>query len=421
MRHKTGRIFVAGIVLLGLVAVACGKSSTSSGAGGKLSAVPGFDGTTIRVGALDPATGIAAVIGSPLLAGEDVYFKALNATGGIAGKYPVQLVADDTAYQTNTAVQMYNKDKGNVVLFSQVMGTPIIQALLPLLKDDNVVATPASQDALWVREQQLLPIIEPYQIDVINGMSYYWNEAGGKGKTVGTIIQNDVYGEAGLEGLKFAGQELGFDIKTTARFNFGDQDFTAQITQLKNAGVQVVWAVAQPTDFGKMLGTAAALGYTPQWIAQSPAWIDLLVKSALKPYLEKYVWVTSVGPEWGDPTVPGMDKMIQQLQTYRPQQQPNYYFTFGYLQAEAVTQLLTKAVNMGDLSRAGIIKAMNSLKALTFQGVVGDYGYGTPDQRNPSRLSTVFKINSAKPFGLEALKQNFESPAATKYVFPVEK
>ena len=413
MRHRSRRALIGVVVVLGLVAAACGSSKSAKSA-------PGFDTKTktIKLGVLTAMTGPAAVIGKTLANGQDVYFKYLNEEkGGIAGKYKVQLVVEDHAYQTNTTVQQYNKIKNDVVMFSQVMGTPEISALLPLLKQDNIIVSPASQDAMWVREQQLMPIIEPYQIDAINAISWYVKEGGGQGKKIGVIMQNDVYGEAGLEGVKFAASKLGFDVTSIARFKFGDQDFTAQVTQLKGAGVQAVYAVAQPTEFGKILGTAAQLGYKPQWIGQSPSWIDALGKTALKPYLEGLVYIAAVGPEWGDESVPGMDALLARVQKYSPDQQPNYYFSFGYFQAMAVAEVLEKAVAKNDLSRAGMIKAMNSMDALTFEGYMGDYKYGTPAQRDPGRISTIFKVNMSKPFGLQAVKQNFTTPEAASFSF----
>ena len=104
----------------------------------------------------------------------------------------MNLVLEDSLYDSTTTVQKYNKIKNDVVMLSQIMGTAPTLALLPLLKQDNVVAAPASQDALWVREQQLFPVIEPYQIDAINAMDYMMNEGGGQGKKVAAVIQNDV-------------------------------------------------------------------------------------------------------------------------------------------------------------------------------------------------------------------------------------
>jgi ABC-type branched-subunit amino acid transport system substrate-binding protein len=302
-------------------------------------------------------------------------------------------------------------------MFSQVMGTAPTLALLPLLQADNIVASPASQDAIWVREQQLFPVIEPYQVDAINAMDYMMKEGNGHGKQVAVVMQNDVYGEAGLEGVQFAAKQLGFDVATVARFKVGDQDFTAQVKELQNSGAQIVFAVALPTEFGKILGTAASLGFAPQWVGQSPAWVDLLLATPLKDYLASNVMIAAVGPQWGDPSVPEAAAFAERVKTYKPDQAPNYYFSFGYYQAQATAQLLEKAVALGSLDRAGIVTAMNSLDMLRFDGLAGDYKYGPPDQRDPSRVTTMFKVAPGAPFGLKSLKYNFSSPAAEAFEF----
>ena len=176
------------------VAVTTATSAPVPGKG--LAKTAGFDGKTIRVGVITALSGPAAVLGKPLAAGQEVFWKYYNEEkGGIAGRYPVEVVLEDNLYESNTTVQKYNKIKDNVVILSQVMGTAPTLALLPLLKADNVVASPASQDALWVREQNLFPIIEPYQVDAINAMDYVMKSLGGKNKTICAVIQNDVYGE----------------------------------------------------------------------------------------------------------------------------------------------------------------------------------------------------------------------------------
>jgi ABC-type branched-subunit amino acid transport system substrate-binding protein len=440
--HRTRRALLVAVAAFGLLAAACAgddddgatsdAATTAPAAAGattapagttaaepkELSKAPGFDGSTIKVGAITALSGPAAVIGAQLAAGQDVFWKYYNAEhGGIAGKYPVELVLEDSLYDSTTTVQKYNQMKNDVVMLSQVMGTAPTLALLPLVEADNVVASPASQDAIWVREQQLFPIIEPYQIDAINAMDYVMKEGGGQGKTVAAIIQNDVYGEAGLEGLEYAASQLGFELAATPRFKLGDQDFTAQVTELKNAGAEIVFAVALPTEFGRMLGTAASLGFTPQWIGQSPAWVDALLATPLKDYMTEHVMITAVGPEWGDPEVPAAVEFVERVETYKPDQTPNYYFSFGYYQAQATAQLLEKAVEMGSLDREGIVEAMNSLDVLQFEGLAGDYGYGPPEERNPARVSTMFQVNPAAPFGLEALKYNFSSEAAESFEF----
>src|ERR671914_2962819 len=158
------------VALLALVLAGCGGAADegeSEGEGGgeaELQSGPGFDGTTIKLGVLTPLTGPVAVIGNPLTAGNEVFIEAVNAEGGIAGQYPVELVQEDTQYRPDVAVQKYNQIKGDVVSFVQLLGTPLTLAVLPQLKRDQMIAAPASLDGLWVREQNLLPIGGPYQV-----------------------------------------------------------------------------------------------------------------------------------------------------------------------------------------------------------------------------------------------------------------
>jgi ABC-type branched-subunit amino acid transport system substrate-binding protein len=415
---------VAAALALSGGVVACGGSDDDDGGGGggdatagAPSKVPGFDGKTIKVGVLTPLSGPVAVIGKPLTAGNEVYFKALNAKGGVAGKYPVELVQEDTQYRTDLTVQKYNKLKSQVALFGQVLGTANTLAVVPQLRRDGMVAAPASLDALWVREDTLIPIGGPYQVQAINALDYWVKEGDGEGKVACSMIQDDAYGEAGQAGLDFAAKELGVDIKTTQRFKVGDKDVTGQVQRLGSNKCDMVFLVATPTDAGTIWGTAAKGGFAPRWIAQSPSWIDELGDSPLAEYLAANVWVVAEGTEWGDEKVPGMAKMIADVEQHAPKQEPDYYFGFGYNQARAVTAVLEKAVESGDLSHEGISKALSELGTVSFDGLTGDYEYGPAESRNPPRTSTIFEVDTKKPFSLGTLEYEYESELASQYEF----
>jgi len=195
MRRIVWVLAAAVLALAGCGGAADEGSSDSSGGDGAPKSVPGFDGKTIKLGVLTPLSGPVAVIGNPLTAGNEVYFDALNEEkGGIAGKYKVELVQQDTQYAPDKTVQQYNKIKGQVAMFTQVLGTAPTLAVLPQLKRDGMLAAPASLDAFWVREENLLPVGAPYQIQAINSLDYFINEAGGKGKNICSFIQDDAYG-----------------------------------------------------------------------------------------------------------------------------------------------------------------------------------------------------------------------------------
>ena len=66
-----------------------------------------------------------------------MYWDAKNAKGGVAGKYKVDLPIEDSQYQVETALQAYDKIKGDVVAFQQILGTQIVKSILTRLKADN--------------------------------------------------------------------------------------------------------------------------------------------------------------------------------------------------------------------------------------------------------------------------------------------
>ena len=408
--------------LLALVLAGCGGAaddgeSSDEGEAASLKNAPGFDGKTIKLGVLTPLSGPVAVIGLPLTAGNQVYFDYVNSKGGIAGKYKVELVQEDTQYSPPKTVQQYNKIKGDVVAFTQVLGTAPTLAVLPQLRSDGMIAAPASLDALWVREENLMPVGGPYQIQAINALDYYVNEAGGKGKNVCSFVQDDAYGEAGQSGVDFAAEKLGFKVADTQKFKVGDKDVTGQIQRLQRSKCDAVFLVATPTDAGTIWGTAAKLGFAPRWIGQSPTWIDELGASPLAEYLQKTTWITAEGTEWGDPKVEGMTELVDRVKEFKPDQDPDYYFTFGYLQGQAMTALLEKAVELGDLSHEGLMKASQELGDVSFDGLSDDYTYGPAEERDPPRTTTIYEVDPDKPFGLGTLEYQYESDAAKEYEF----
>jgi ABC-type branched-subunit amino acid transport system substrate-binding protein len=428
-RSRKWAKLLAPLAVLAILATACGGSGSddsstdttaaAGGGGGGAKApatAPGFDGTTITLGVITPQTGLAAVIGKPLTNGNQVYADAINAKGGIAGKYKIQLKVVDSQYQAPVAVQQYNATKGSVAAYVQILGTAVVNAVLPQLKTDGIVAGPASLDSFWVPEQQLMALGAPYQVQAINAMDYWVNQQKHANSKVCVLYQDDPYGKAGLEGVEFSGKEMGFDITKKVSFAPTDTEFGAQINQLKAASCELVYYVGLPTTTTAIMGAAEQTGMTAQWIGQSPTWIGLFSGNK---YMQEHFLVINEGPEWGDTSSPGMKQMLDDITKYdKTKQQPDIYFAFGYAQMWSMSQILEKAVALGDLSHKGIVDAMNKVGTLKTGGLLGDYEYGPPKDRVPPRAGRIFKVDAATPGGLKAVTaEEFTAPAAEKYTF----
>ena len=427
MRRYRGRALVGAALAIALLAGACSSdddaaTTDTTAAGGGASEVtpgPGFDGTTINLGVLTPQSGLAAAIGNPLTAGNQAYFDRVNAAGGIAGKYKVELTTRDTEYQAPVAVTQYNDIKNNVAMFVQVLGTAIMDAVLPQLKTDGIFAGPATLDAFWVREPNLMPIGAPYQIQAINGLDYAVTSLDAENKTLCAMVEDSPYGDAGLEGLEYAADDLGLEVTEVQTFRLGDPSYTAQVNALSGAGCELVWLTSLPTTTIPLMTESNGVGFAPTWLANSPAWNALLAEGDLATYMADNFLLMAEGPQWGDTSVAGMAQMLDDLAAYAPTQVPNIYFAFGYAQAWAAAQILEKAVELGDLSPAGIIAASEQIEALTFDGLLGDYTYGAVEDRDPPRGTTVYEVDpaSAATGFLVALETDLISEAAKNYSF----
>jgi ABC-type branched-subunit amino acid transport system substrate-binding protein len=437
MKRQPWLRLIAALTAASLIAAACGDDDDDAAPDDDVEAdedltpgepepTAGFDGETITLGVLTPLTGTLEIIGEPLTAGNQAYVDYVNEElGGVAGQYPIDLEIRDTVYDPSTAASEYAAIRDDVVMLMQLLGTPITDALLPDLIDDDMVAGPATLDSKWVREPNLLPILGPYQMQAINSIDWYYNEEGDEGDTLCSLASDDEYGDAGLEGVDFAAENLGIDVDVQSTFpspaqpERPDVDFVAQLGELDSGGCDIVFFVGTAIDTAA-LGTALTENpdYNPVVIGQSPSWLTAFAGNE---YMQENFYLAAEGPEYGDESVPGMEELVRLQETYAPDIGPDHlgaiYFNFGVNQARAVVQVLETAVDRGDLSREGILQAMEEVGTLTFDGLAGDYEYGPAEDRVPPTTSSIFRPNPDMGIGLELVVQDYEADYAADFEF----
>ena len=402
-----------------LMAAAAFAGAASACGDGASRATPGVSGDTITIGAIAPLSDAVAVIGGPMTAGMQTYIDGLNARGGIGGRYFLKLLVEDQTYANpSTSQQKYQKFKDQVAMLGLVVGTDHVNTLLPLLDEDRIIAMPATFDDEWVREPMLLPWGSTYQLWAYNALAYYREEAGGATGKICAMALATGYGDAGLEGATLAEEKLGFTLATTTRFKQDDQDYIAQITQLRNAQCDAVLLISLPSNTGRILGTAAQARFAPRWITLSPGWHGALLESPVRDYLAARLWVAFDGAEWGDTAgVPGMQRLIADRAQFRPDQKPDLYFFAGYAMGVGVEALLTEAVERGDLTREGLVAASTTLGDVSYLGLIGDYVYGPADMREPPRSTNIFAVDPTHPMGLRAVRRSYQHPGAGEVAF----
>ena len=402
---KTRLTLLAVIALvLSSVLGACGTGSSKStkSDNGKPAAFQGGPGVdiatkTITIGDIGALTGPAAPLGAQVAAGHEAYFKALNARGGVSG-WKVKLVVKDSGYSPQQHVQLYTKLQSSVALLNS-FGSPTTKAIQPQVDQQKLVTFPASFDSVWGADSVMAPVGAPYSVDIANVLDYY-TKSGAKKPKIGIIYQNDEYGADGLRGFKAAKDALGFADAGQQTFNVGDTSFTAQVQKLKAAGADAVVVTALPSATGPIVGTAATLGFHPQWILQGPAFLEQLItkdgqlKSPATPVAPalKGALVTSFAAPWGDKNTPGMEQLVADHDRYSAKTPPSIYFTLAYAQGKVQAEILKKAIAGRDLSREGVLKAKMNLGTVDLGNIAPPVSY-EPQPGPPTRKSLITRID----------------------------
>jgi ABC-type branched-subunit amino acid transport system substrate-binding protein len=419
-------VCAAGAIAIGVAACGTGSSSGGGGGSGGIKTGPGVDAKTktISLGVLSPLSGPVAAIGNPLTAGQETYFKAVNAAGGIDG-WKVKLIERDTKYDPQTQVQAFNRIAGNVAFIAQSLGSPTTKAIQPLADQQKMLIGAAAQDSSLVDDPVMAVIGTPYAIDDANALDYIAKQKGDTNAKIGIIYQNDAYGQDGLRGYKAGLKAYHLNSMAEATYNVGDTDFTAQVQKMRSGGVQYVFVVAVPSVAATIVGTGASQGYNPTWVFQGPAWSGYLMTSSGTPSgkptpvakaLGSNVWVLGYESQWGDMKVPGMAKFLADTKRFAPSQIPDYYFMYGYAQAKMETAVLRKAIASGDLTRPGILNAKLNLGKVDFGGLMPSLEY-TPALGPASRMTGISRVSSTTPGFLKGFRAFFTGDAARSMEF----
>jgi len=269
---------VASAALLTAVA-AC---SSGSSPGTPRATVPGVTDTSILVGTHQPLTGPAAGGYSKIAPATKAYFDYVNSKGGVFGRKISYKIDDDTynPATTQTVVRdLVQRDKVFAILNG--LGTPTHTGVLQFLNANKVPDLfVASGSATW-NQPDKYPYTYAVQPDYItNGkiLGAYVKKTW-PGKSVCHFGQADDFGANSLMGVE---KGIGAPVAQKQTYVVTNQNVGPQIGALKAAGCGVVVMAAIPGFVALAIGSAAAIGYFPQWVADGVGGDYLTLSNYLK-------------------------------------------------------------------------------------------------------------------------------------------
>ena len=321
---------------------------------------------TIRVGINTDLTGIFRGLTVKITSGHLAYWEWLNDNGGIQG-WMIEPVVRDNVYDVNTHLENYEIMAGegdeSVVMFSTSTGSPHTARTAELLIEDNMAAIPLSWYSGWADPafgKNVFEVQTNYCIEAMNGATYM---AETYGNNVAIASRAGDYGEDGAEGVKVAAEALGLEIVYDGQAAVAGDDLTPVITGIVESGADWVWLTTSPGQTAQLMGGAAAGGFTGQWSGNSPSWNPALLGTGIKELADAYYTHSTYTVLWGVGEAEGMQEMISAMRQYRPDDPFDDVYIISWIEGYVTTQILDKAISNGNLTRAGVLAAANSITA----------------------------------------------------------
>lgn len=255
-----------GLAVLAALALTAGCSGDGQGSGG--GGTPGVTDTEILVGTHMPLTGPAAAGYSKIAPATRAYFDYVNANGGVHGRKITYKIMDDT-YNPATTQQVVRElvlqDKVFAILNG--LGTPTHSGVLDFLKTNRVPDLfVASGSRSWD------------QPDKYPGTFGFNPDYTVEGKILATHVkaahadhkacflgQDDDFGRDSLAGIE---QILG-PVAAKQSYVTSNPNVGPQMGALKQSGCQVVMLATVPGFTALAIGTAAKIGWRPQFVVSN--------------------------------------------------------------------------------------------------------------------------------------------------------
>ncbi|WP_073947812.1 ABC transporter substrate-binding protein [Streptomyces kebangsaanensis] len=397
-RHRTTGTVLAGTLALLLAATGCSsKAGGGNGGGDAADGVrtgPGVGARTIRLGALTDLTGPYATLGRSIVQAQQMWADETNAKGGICDR-TVEIVVKDHGYDVQKAVTAYADIAPDVVALPQVIGSPVVAALLDDIERDRMLTFPQAWAASLLGKDAVQVLGTTYDVDMIAAVDFLTRAKGlRKGDTIGHVYFEGDYGANALEGSTWAARKAGLKV-TGQKIQATDTDLSAQVSAFRKEGVKAVLISAGPAQTASLVGVAASRGLRVPVVSSAPGFAPQLMKTPAAPALAAMLHIVSAAPAVSS-DLPGVRRMVASYRKKYPDSPVDSGVLSGYNAARLLGADLKKACDAGGLTREDVVKAHRSQKnADTGLGTAQDFS----DVDRPASVETYVLRPDAKAVG----------------------
>ena len=219
---------------------------------------PGVTDTEIKIGDVNIMTGPAAFVGQGVALGSKIAAAEINAKGGVNGR-KIKIITEDDGYIPSRSFQALTKllEVDHIFALNGTSGTANVLAMMPLIVENNlptVVSTAPSRQVYDPVRPSVFTFGADYDDAFYSQLKYVHDHSEPANAVYGLIRQDDDFGKEIEAGYSRAVKEFGVKDGVRLRFKKGTSNFSAEMAQMKAAGVNVL------ANGGIFAGAANILG-----------------------------------------------------------------------------------------------------------------------------------------------------------------
>jgi branched-chain amino acid transport system substrate-binding protein len=285
--------------------------------------------TPIKVGMVDPLTGVYSAVAQNEVAGVKLAVEQVNAKGGVLGR-PIELLVEDSANDVGTGVQKTRKliERDEVSFIIGDVNSGIAQAI-----------------AQVTAEKRVLHIVSGGHTDGITGKDCKWNvyrvcnttrmEANSVadllfskyGKKWHFITPDYAFGHTLYDACSADLQKLGGTVTGNELTPLGTSDFSAYLIKARSANPDVLLVLVQGSDMVNCLKQIVQFGIDKQ-IHVAGTQQELESLKAMPPEARIGIWMFEW--YWKQPNTPHVAEFVAEIRKRTGGNVPTARTWFGY-------------------------------------------------------------------------------------------
>ena len=323
--------------------------------------VHGITDEEIVLGSHFAQTGTYGAAFAPVLSGMQAYFDYVNAEkGGVCGRQIVLKVEDDAYDPANSPVAVRKLvEQDEVYAIVAGLGTAAHSAVWDYLNEKGI-------PDLWImsgaHKWAADPAAHPWSVGLLPDY-YVEGTIFGKyisenlpGKKVGVLYQNDEFGRDELAGVKNGLDPAKNEVVSEQSYEPTAVDIRSQVTNLKDAGVEVVVGACLPGHCAQAIKAAYQMNWDVQWFISSVnAEPEMFQYAGGAEVMEGVITLQGNKMyDWiDDPAIAEHDRIMKEYG-------PDNLTIEGQLAAELTVEALSRTCNK--LTRQGLMDAVHSFQ-----------------------------------------------------------